>query len=46
MVVICFQQTIFDNNAREEDAGAAVVICFQQTIFDNFTIQLKRTAML
>ena len=34
-VVICFQQTIFDNNIHNFTALRHVVICFQQTIFDN-----------
>ena len=34
IVVICFQQTIFDINLMEFRGFKIVVICFQQTIFD------------
>ena len=34
-VVICFQQTIFDNLRKGIIIEDVVVICFQQTIFDN-----------
>ncbi len=35
LVVICFQQTIFDNMYDWDSNIHSVVICFQQTIFDN-----------
>ncbi len=38
LVVICFQQTIFDNEVGSLSEVTTVVICFQQTIFDNFTL--------
>ena len=40
-VVICFQQTIFDNQSFRDYNTLVVGFCFQQTIFDNMVWLLK-----